>query len=191
MDRGLSVRRQTDQAGNDNLVDGDSSCWPPVCINTRFSEARHRRNATELSGALDCELVAIRHDARRHIRLRCAVNFCDLANALTLVRVDSETAMDESRRDQGKAVIAHSPLKGSPAPLLRGRIGRWRIMEGWHRACTVPLTEQGKTIGAGCCCKRKSADGFDGRRRAAGRAGAVLVGALLDYQTARRSLVAC
>ena len=168
------VRRQR-ISGNDNLVTVIELLATSL-HHTRFSEAA-TAVATELAGALDCELVAIGMMRGRHIRLRALSNSATFGKRATLVRL-IETAMDEAVDQQ--AVIAHPPLEGSPARVRRAHTAL-ADHEGGTGLCTVPLTEQGKTIGA-MLLQRKSADGFDAGGVQLAEQAAVLVGPVLDIK---------
>jgi multidrug resistance efflux pump len=168
------VRRQR-VSGNDNLVTVIELLATSL-HHTRFSEAA-TAVATELAGALGCELVAIGMMRGKHVRLRALSNSATFGKRATLVRL-IEAAMDEAVDQQ--AVIAHPPLEGSPARVRRAHTAL-ADHEGGTGLCTVPLTEQGKTIGA-MLLQRSSKEGFDAGSIQIAEQAAVLVGPVLDIK---------
>ena len=168
------VRRQR-LSGNDNLVTVIELLATSLHY-TRFSEAA-TAVATELAGALGCELVAIGMMRGKHVRLRALSNSATFGKRATLVRL-IEAAMDEAVDQQ--AVISHPPLEGSPARVRRAHIAL-ADHEGGTGLCTVPLTEQGKTIGA-MLLQRSTKEGFDAGGVQIAEQAAVLVGPVLDIK---------
>ncbi len=168
------VRRQR-LSGNDNLVTVIELLATSL-HHTRFSEAA-TAVATELAGALGCELVGIGMMRGKHVRLRALSNSATFGKRATLVRL-IEAAMDEAVDQQ--AVIAHPPLEGSPARVRRAHVAL-ADHEGGTGLCTVPLTEQGKTIGA-MLLQRSTDQGFDAGGIQIAEQAAVLIGPVLDIK---------
>lgn len=142
----------------------------------RFAEAA-TAVATELAGALDCELVGIGLLRGRRTRMRALSNSATFGKTANLVRA-MEAAMDEAI-DQECVVVFPSP-EGAPARVLRAHQALSNLAVGAPLA-TVPLTEQGRIIGA-ILLEGTAGRPFDpGRLRMAEQA-AVLVGPVLDIK---------
>jgi multidrug efflux pump subunit AcrA (membrane-fusion protein) len=109
----------------------------------RFSESA-TAVASELSGALGCELVAVGLIRRRHCRVRALSNSATFGKRANLVRA-IEAAMDESIDQQ--AVISYPPPDGATDRVMRAH-KTLSDLSGGAGLCTVPLTEQGQITGA-------------------------------------------
>lgn len=142
----------------------------------RFSEAA-TAVASELAGALGCELVAVGLIRGRHCRVRALSNSATFGKRANLVRA-IEAAMDEAIDQQ--AVITYPAPDDTPDRVLRAHQAL-SDMSGDAGLCSVPLTEQGKIIGALVLQSVEGEDLPPNARQMAEHA-AVLIGPILDIK---------
>lgn len=185
-----ALRRQR-VTGSDNLV---------TVIELLATSLHHRRFAeaatavaTELSGALGCELVAVGLLRGRHNRVRALSNSATFGKRANLVR-GIEAAMDEAVDQQ--AVITYpatdkaaaDPLTADPDDTrntVPDRVTRAHRalskLTGDSSFCTVPLTEQGRLRGA-LLLQRPEGETFDKSAVEMAQYAALLVGPVLDIK---------
>lgn len=168
------IRRQR-VTGGDNLVTVIELLATSL-HHTRFSEAA-TAVATELSGALGCELVGVGLMHGRHCRVKALSNSATFGKNANLVRA-IEAAMDEAVDQQ--AVILYPPAEGAPDRVLRSHKALSDLVNG-ATYCTVPLTEQGRVIGA-ILLERGEEQVFDAAAVQMAEYAAVLVGPVLDIK---------
>lgn len=169
-----ALRRQRG-SGNENLVTVIELLATSL-HHERFAEAA-TAVATELAGALGCEVVGIGMISGRHNRLRALSNSAIFGKRSTLVGL-IEAAMDEAVDQQ--AVIVHPAPEGSP-PRVRRAHEALAEHDGGAGLCTIPLTEQGKTIGA-LLLERSPGMAFDASAVQMAEQAAVLIGPVLDVK---------
>lgn len=109
----------------------------------RFQEAA-TAVATELAGALECERVAIGFMRGKHSRVRAISNSANFGKKANITRA-MEAAMDEAL-DQQATIVLPEP-EDAPERVIRAH-EVLRKEHGIGAACTVPLTEGRKVIGA-------------------------------------------
>ncbi|MGJ8623427.1 MAG: efflux RND transporter periplasmic adaptor subunit [Yoonia sp.] len=142
----------------------------------RFSEAA-TAVASELSGALGCELVAVGLIKRGHCRVRALSNSATFGKRANLIRA-IEAAMDEAIDQQ--AVISYPPPNDAPDRVLRAHKTLSDLSDG-AGLCCVPLTEQGKITGA-LLLQNVEDTHFDVSAVNMAEHAAVLVGPILDIK---------
>jgi multidrug efflux pump subunit AcrA (membrane-fusion protein) len=142
----------------------------------RFGEAA-TAVATELAGALGCEVVGLGMMRGRHVRLRALSNSAVFGKRATLVGL-IEAAMDEAV-DQQAVIVYPAPLD-APARVRRAHDALAKH-DGGAALCTIPLTEQGKTIGA-LLLERSPGQAFEPAAVQMAEQAAVLIGPVLDVK---------
>lgn len=170
-----AVLRRQRVTGSENLV---------TVIELLATSLHHRRFAeaatavaTELSGALGCELVAAGLFRGRHVRLRALSNSATFGKRANLVRA-IEAAMDEATDQQ--AVIVYPAPQDAPDRVLRAHRALAKLSDDGV-FCTVPLTEQGRLKGA-LLLQRSEGETFDRSAVQMAEYAAVLIGPVLDIK---------